>query len=311
MKRVSALLIVLLTAGFEWGPVRGALAADQRTETVWRGALRGDSLFLIATWVPAKGPSRCAASSGYDDEDSNLTAPKYLDYRIIDQQGRVRFSDHLSGDQGFGFCCDELEVEGVPWRDGIVIATLAGGWGCEPANDCAEQRYHYLVGRDSVAYSEWVTFDWNPAQMDTIHGLVDAGCIEYAMTLIPRLRGRAIDFEPVLRRGTKEGDLVKIEVEDVTWYCPREWPAKGPTRIELFRDPGAGASEALTIKHEDPIDVESVIVRAVKRPEGGYWPSLFRVGIRAQGRSGFATPAALKSVGLYLEEGIPPKPALH
>ncbi|MEK7269346.1 MAG: hypothetical protein AAB215_00225 [Planctomycetota bacterium] len=298
MRRLHAILFLLLLV---LGTSIGGIAAaddgiDKNTETLWRCAFRGDSLFVRASWVPTVGSSWCVAFMGGNVEDTSAVRPKYLDYWVEDSRGNVWRRDFVSGPDFF--CCDGLAAEGVPWLGGVVIKITASGWGCEPAGDCEEMRFVYLAGKDSIASSEWTHVPWNPTAEGLTEAWASAGCIEYPMTVKARLRGATIVFEPTFPPEVKEGDLLeKPLIDELSAYCPRPGGPQEPTAIELFPTRDSDAPERLVIRAEDPIEVLSAVIRAERTGEGKLTSRLFRLGIRAVGRRGFVTAGSLKSVG--------------
>ena len=288
------LLLIMVSArsmAAAGGPV------GKQTETVWRGAFQGDSLFVRATWLPTVGSAQCIAFMDESGDTTNVR-PKFIDYRIEDAHGYVRGQDLLS-QPGSQFCCDDLAAEVTPWRGGVIIRMTADGWGCEPAGNCEEMRYIYLDGKDSTASSEWTRILWNPAEEGLVGGSGIEGCIEYPMTLKPLVRGEAITFEPTFPPDVKRGDLVErpLDAESIA-SCPRSLDRPHPpTAIALYSSARSRASERLILRFKDSIEIRSAVIRAERSTDGSLKPRLHRLGIRVSGRSGYVTPADLRSAG--------------
>ncbi len=262
-----------------------------QSETLWRGVFRSESLFVRATWVPTTRQAWCNPDA---TDDTSALLPKYVDYRIEDGRGRVRFSDLVSGPD-YAVCVDGLVAGGSPWQGGLVVGIEASGCCCEPAGDCEERRYVYLAGGDSAAMTGWTDLDWDPATPGPFGGWIDEGCVQYPMALEARLRDSSIVFEPVLPNGAKEGDLLERELYEVDCYRP------GGTResaiLEVFPSPDATKPDRLTFGPHDVVRFKSVTLRVQRAPDGSLVPRVFRLGVEVSGRKGYVTLAGLKSAG--------------
>jgi len=291
---ILALGMLCVTAAFAHA------AAKPVTETIWWGALRGDSLFVRATWIPTVREAWCLSFTGRDwGAESTAVRPKYVGYRIQDGRARVRSRGVLSDPMSQQFCCDGLAVTSTPWRRGLVLELTASGWGCEPAGDCAQSRFIYVGGRDSVASSEWTDIAWDPAADGLIDTWMSDGCLAYPMTVQPRVRGSSLVFEPTFPPGVREGDLLEQPTsQDEEWMdCVRPFSPAAPTSIDLYPTPNSMDAQRLVVGATDRIEIFATVIRAERTSTARLSPQLYRVGIRVAGRVGYVTRADLVAAG--------------
>ena len=282
------------------GSAAGVAAGEEpRTEILWRGLFRGDSLRVQASWVPTSGATTCAASMR-ELADSTEIRPHYLDFEIVDASSRSLVEDQFSGDD-FGPCIDELGVEVVRWRDGLLLRISARGWGCEPAGDCDRKLYVHLSGAGGFAASRWTNLDWDPARTEPLEGEVDDGCLTYSMPVRPELRDSSIVFAPMFASEVKEGDRLERPVDDdVPFRCTRGNPPTEPMVIEWFATPWTSTVERTVIRARDPIAIASVVVRAVRDEKGVLRPKIDRIGVDWDGRRGYMLRSTLWKLGFRL-----------
>jgi len=287
MSALSLLAATAWPAGFAYGHTT-------ESETLWRGTFRGESLWVRATWVPTARQEWCDLDRRDMADDTTAILPKYLDYRIEDGRGRVRFSGPVSGPD-YDLCVDQLVAEGSLWQGGLVVGIEAYGCCCEPAGYCGESRYIYLAAGDSMATSAWTDLDWDPATAGPFGGWIDEACFQYPMALEARLRDSSIVFEPILPNGAKEGDLLERELYEVDCYRPGD--AREPATIELYPSPRATKPDRLALHPRDAVKFESAVLRLQRAPDGSLVPRLFRLGIEVSGRHGYVTLGGLRSAG--------------
>lgn len=274
--------------------------SGSRTETLWRGALDGDSVFVRASWVPTAGSSWCAAVMGCDISDLMEVRPKYLEYRIEDARARMLLRDEVSGED-FGACIDGMFAQSACWRDGLLITITASRWGCEPAGYCELKRYVYIVRSGHIAMSEWTSLSWDPSSNPLLDSEVDDRCLTYSMTLAPEVRDSTIVFAPTFSSGVREGALLEKPVsDDVRDRCRRWGAPREPTRVDWFTTPEASSSVQKLVGPEDQLVIRSVVVRAKRDPSGVLRPVIFRVGVELNGQRGFLSRAALRRLGFEL-----------
>ncbi len=287
------MLALSLLAGTAW-PAGFAHGHSTESETLWRGTFRGESLCVRATWVPTARQEWCDLDARGLADDTTAIRPKYLDYRIEDGRGRVRFSDPISVPD-YDLCVDQLAAAVSPWQGGLVVGIEAYGCCCEPAGYCGKSRYIYLAGGDSMATSAWTDLDWDPATPGPFGGWIDEACVQYPMALEAHLRDSSITFEPSLPHDAKEGDLLEREIYEVDCFRPGD--AREPTTIELFPSPGATKPDRLVLHPSDAVTFKSAILRLQRALDGSLVPRLFRLGIEVSGRHGYVTLGSLRSAG--------------
>src|SRR5262245_44039050 len=97
---------------------------DARTETLWRGVLSGDSLYVRARWVPGAVGASCAAYRDIFESDSVTSWPTFLEYWIENSRGRILHRATVSGfttphspEPDFYWCCEGMGANATPWRN--------------------------------------------------------------------------------------------------------------------------------------------------------------------------------------------------
>ena len=287
-------------------PVAGPLR-NIRTETLWRGAPGGDSLFVRARWSPTTAGSACPASKGIQLADSAFIGPTCLEYSIEDSHGRTRHRGTISGyttadspEPEFYWCCDEMSASATPWRDGVVVALTATGYGCEPAGDCSSQLFCYLQGPDSVAVSDWTDTPWQSATADSIVGWVNDGCFTYGMTLLPVVRDSIIRFQPRLPEGARVGDILSRAATDyVNCYWVRT--DHESVTVELLPTGDAEHGERIIVGIDDPVELQTALVRVAAIAKDTFTPELSRVEAIVGQRHGYLTRDGLRALGFGVE----------
>ncbi|MBI5709001.1 MAG: hypothetical protein HZC42_01680 [Candidatus Eisenbacteria bacterium] len=288
-------LVILQVAAVAAGTV-----SSPQTETLWRGAFEGDSLYVRASWIPTAGSSSCFAFMGGNLLDSTEVRPKYLDYRIEDARARMLIRDEVSGED-FGVCVDGLFVQSASWRDGLVVTITANGWGCEPAGDCDLKRHIYIPRAGQIARSEWTAMSWDATSAGLIDGEVDDGCLTYFMTLGPEVEDSTIVFAPTFSSEVREGDVQERPVsDDVSDRCRRWGAARKPMRVDLFSAPNGGSPTQKLVRAEDRIEIVSVAVRADRVASGALRPVIFLVGVDLNGLRAFMSRPTLRKLGFEL-----------
>lgn len=268
-----------------------------QTETLWRGVLRGDSLFVRAAWIPTVGSASCLHET--TDADTSEVRRKYVEYRIEDSHGAVWDRGVLSEPDSQQFCCDQAFAEATLWPGRLVIKLTAFGWYCEPAGACSDSRFIYLAGSDSVAASAWTDIPWDPATGSSTNAWVTESCIQYGMKLEARVHGTRLDFDPVFPPGVNEGDLLEkgIDKDEEFGDCLQPFRPKKPTTVAWYPSPDSKSPRRLIIGPDESVEVMSAVVRATRSDAGKLVPSIVRLGVQVSGRRGFLTRADLRSLG--------------
>ncbi|MFN8588664.1 MAG: hypothetical protein U0704_12795 [Candidatus Eisenbacteria bacterium] len=256
--------------------------------TIWRGALRGDSVIVRASWQR----DSCGEGSA-DDAGTRL----YGGIWILNSQGGVAWNDFTAVPR-----CSRVHVTSVPWRAGLLLTVTARSVPCASAADCERKQYIYVASLRSIASSGWVGLHWNPWITRFVEGTAKVDGIEYAATLEPTLRNGAITFEAAMPAGAHEGSLIERDVTAMDPELLAVQSRSSPSRITFY--PNAASSEPSTvhISPKERVKIVSVVSRAVAEPDGTLHPALFRVGVRVGGRRGYLPPAWLRSVGYPLRE---------
>ena len=292
---VAAIGVACITAAAMAGTV--SPNDSTRTETLWRGLVGPDSLFVRATCIPTTRSNRCGASMGESFDDSDEVHPKYLDYRIEDSRGRVRFRDQVSG-ADFGVCVDGLGTKSDAWESGFVLTVTVTGWGCEPTGDCELFRYVYLRRPGHYAASEWTALAWNPSSQALLDGSADDGCISYSMTLRPMLQDSLIRFVPAFGPDVALGAMIERPVdEDTPYRCKRQVAGVGDVAVDWYSGAQSDSATRRVIRPLDSVEIESVVARAVRSPNGGLKPLVVRVGVTLNGQKGFVPRAIMTRLG--------------
>jgi hypothetical protein len=274
-------------------------SADRRVETLLRGAIDADSVFVRAAWIPTVGSASCYSPETTDDADSSEPRRKYVEYTVEDLGGNIWDRGVLSEPESLQFCCDELEAEVARWPERLVVKLTAWGCCCEPAMTCSDWRYIYIAGADSVAASEWTDIPWDPAEGDFTEAWVTENCFQYPMRLKARVRGSILEFEPVFPPGVKEGDLIEkgINRDEEFDYCLQPFSPGKPTSVAWYRTPDSESPERLIIPSSESVEIVSAVIRAERSERGGLAPKIVRVGVQVSGKRGFLTRADLSSLG--------------
>jgi hypothetical protein len=159
-------------------------------------------------------------------------------------------------------------------------------------------RYVYLGKSGRHAASDWVFLEWNPGSPALVEGSADDGCINYYMTLRPSLRDSAISFVPAFGPDVALGALIEKPVEDdVPGRCKREVAKVGDVEVDWYLEAQSDAATRRVIHPLDSVEIESVVVRAERSPNGGLKPLVVRVGVTLNGQKGFVPRASMTRLG--------------
>ena len=300
--------IALVAAATCMQPMVAAAAAPAsttppgpQTSTLWRGVLKGDSLFVRADWLPTVGSSSCYRPD-LEGSDTSEVRRKFVGYRVEDARGKVWDRGVISDSEAGQFCCDNLFAGATPWPGRLILKLDAFGWGCEPAGDCSASRFSHIAGPDSVATSDWTEIRWDPEQGSFTEAWVTQNCIEYGMRLEARVQGATLEFAPTFPPGVKEGDLLekKVNNEDEDFVeCLRPFRPVKPTSVAWYPTPDSKSPERTIIRPEESVEIVSALIRAERSRSKRLVPVIVRLGVRVADRSGFLTPSDLRALGFH------------
>ena len=287
-------------------PARRAIAelpAHSVVDTLWRGVLAGDSIYVRGGWVPTCGAESCDGEKGYTLGDSAAIEPKFVYYDVVNAKGAVLkrggMSDYhidASTDPERSYCCDRFSAQGAPWKGGLVVAISAYELPCEPAGGCTDHRYFWLRGHGLSASSEWDLLEWDPASSDSVDGWWGENCITYNTRLQPVVRDSTIEFEPWLSPTARPGDRLTMSLSDYT-DCARDSVAADSVAIDLYPTAESDRAHIVRILANDEIEFASAVLQLIEVDGGALVRKIVRLEVAVAGHRGFMTLEALKRLG--------------